>query len=231
MPLLQGCHKGLAVLVDPDKIGENTQVLLGQMEQCPPSMVLLGGSTSVSVPDSLVDRLHAMVSCPVVLFPGNASQFSPKADALFFLSLISGRNPEWLIGQQVKAAQVVKASGIEVVPVGYMLVESGGCTAVQRVSQTQPIARDAVDIAVSTALAGELLGMQAIYLEAGSGARLSVPTVMVRAVKQALDIPLIVGGGLRSRKEVEQVWEAGADLVVVGNALETNPQLYRELLR
>ena len=231
MPLLNGISKGLAVLVDPDKIGEKTNQLTDLMSQLPPTMILVGGSTSTSISDSFVNDLRERVGVPVILFPGNASQFTASADGIFFLSLISGRNPEWLIGQQVKAAKVVKSSGMEVIPVGYMLIESGGETAVQRVSHTEPIGRDAIELAVSTALAGELLGLQAIYLEGGSGAKHPVPISMVKAVRQAVSVPIIVGGGLRSAEEVQSAWKAGADLVVIGNALEQDPELYLRLIQ
>ena len=195
----------------------------------PPDFVFVGGSTG-AVADEFVATLKSRVQAPIVLFPGNPCQLSEQADALLFLSLLSGRNPEMLIGQQVAAAARLRGSRLQIIPTGYLLVDGGRKSTVEKVSGTSPIARTDVELAVNTAYAGQLLGMQAIYLEAGSGAAEPVPVEMIRAVRQAIGIRLIVGGGLRSRKDAEAAWSAGADTVVVGNVLEQDPQRYSELL-
>jgi putative glycerol-1-phosphate prenyltransferase len=165
----------------------------------------------------------------VILFPGNASQFTPKADALMYLSLISGRNPDYLIGQHVLSSISIKKSWLKVVPVGYMLIESGRMTSVEYISNTKPIPSNKSEIAVCTAVAGELLGMQSIYLEAGSGADHPVPAEMIKAVKKNISIPLIVGGGIRTVEALKNAYASGADVVVVGNILEEKPELYHKL--
>ena len=167
-------------------------------------------------------HIKRLTTIPVVLFPGNAFQLTNKADALLLLSLISGRNAEWLIGQHVQAAKAIQQSALETISTGYILIDGGNTTAVERVSKTKPLQRDAIDEVVSTALAGQLLGHKLIYLEAGSGAQNPVPTALIKAVKTAIDIPLIVGGGLTSTDAIKKAYEAGADIVVVGNYLETH---------
>lgn len=195
----------------------------------PPDFVFVGGSTG-ALSDEFVAAVKSRVKAPVVLFPGNPLQISEQADSLLFLSLLSGRNPRMLIGQQVAAAAKLRHTRLRVIPTGYLLIDGGRKSTVEKVSGTSPIARADLELAVNTAYAGQLLGMQAIYLEAGSGALQPVPVEMVRAVRQAIDVRLLVGGGLRSREEAEAAWSAGADIVVVGNALEQNPQLYEEFL-
>jgi len=170
--------------------------------------------------------LKSKTSLPVVLFPGSAMQFAPNADGILFLSLISGRNPDFLIGQHVAVAPTVKQSGVEVIPTGYILIDGGSPTSVQYMSQTMPIPNTKPEIAVATAIAGELLGLKAIYLEAGSGAMVPVPAVLIQAVRKAITIPIIVGGGIRTREQYQSALDAGANLVVVGNGLEANPQLF-----
>ena len=169
-----------------------------------------------------IDRLRQHCDLPIVLFPGNVQQLAPNADALLLLSLISGRNAEWLIGQQVQAAQAIRASHIEVLPTGYILVDGGTQTAVQRISGTRPIAADALELIAATALAGEQSGKQLIYLEAGSGATRPVPTNAIRAAKEVLTVPLVVGGGITTPQMLREAYAAGADMVVVGNHLETH---------
>ncbi|MBP5318448.1 MAG: geranylgeranylglyceryl/heptaprenylglyceryl phosphate synthase [Paludibacteraceae bacterium] len=219
----------LAILIDPDKQLSTTGRLVDLMSVNPPDFVFVGGSTG-AVADEFVATLKSRVQAPIVLFPGNPCQLSEQADALLFLSLLSGRNPEMLIGQQVAAAARLRGSRLQIIPTGYLLVDGGRKSTVEKVSGTSPIARTDVELAVNTAYAGQLLGMQAIYLEAGSGAAEPVPVEMIRAVRQAIGIRLIVGGGLRSRKDAEAAWSAGADTVVVGNVLEQDPQRYSELL-
>ncbi|MEX1188867.1 MAG: geranylgeranylglyceryl/heptaprenylglyceryl phosphate synthase [Bacteroidia bacterium] len=223
----------LAVLIDPGKLNaQRLNHLLGIAMETPPDLIFVGGSTSHAsqVPPCVEAIKQSGLKCPVVLFPGHEAQFYPQADALLLLSLISGRNSDLLIGKHVSAAQELHASGIEVIPTGYMLVESGKLTAVAYMSQTQPLPRDNASLALSTALAGQLLGMKLIYLEAGSGAKWPVPPDMIHAVKQELNIPLIVGGGIDSTEKLGMAVYAGADLVVVGNALETDPGLLPQLI-
>lgn len=222
----------LAVLIDPGKLSLNRlRHLLQVAVQSPPDLFLVGGSTSgLNELQSVVAELRATLPhLPVAIFPGHETQVDPQADALLLLSLISGRNPELLIGKHVAAARSLRQSGLEILPTGYMLIESGKVTTVAYMSQTQPIPRDKSEVAASTALAAELLGMQLVYLEAGSGARWPVPPEMIHAVKMALRIPLIVGGGIDSPEKMALAMDAGADMVVVGNALEAEPELLHRL--
>jgi putative glycerol-1-phosphate prenyltransferase len=222
--------KQLAILIDPDKCGGDRMVnLLQLMQQNPPHYVLVGGSITTASIEGAINLIRQYVNVPIILFPGNSSQFTPKADGLMLLSLISGRNPEYLIGQHVLSSIPIKKSAIKVVPVGYMLIESGKTTSVEYISNTKPIPSNKPDIAVCTAVAGELLGMRSIYLEAGSGAQNPVPTKMIAAVKHNISIPLIVGGGIRTADALNNAYASGADVVVVGNVLEENPELYTEL--
>ena len=168
-------------------------------------------------------------SIPVILFPGNPLQISSNADALLLLSLISGRNPELLIGHQVLAAPELKRSKLEIIPTGYMLIEGGKLTSVNYMSQTLPIPSDKTDIAVSTAIAGEMLGMKLIYLEAGSGATEPVSVNMIKKVSDNVDLPVIVGGGIRDAKAASERCRAGADIIVVGNGFEDEPSLVFEV--
>ncbi len=211
----------LAILIDPEKVSDKTGRLIDLMSVNPPDFVLVGGSTG-SAMETLIKRLKERVKAPVVLFPGNVEQVSEAADVLMFLSLISGRNPEYLIGSHVKAAANLRNTKLKVVPVGYILVGGGKVSAVERVSGTQPIPATETELIVNTALAGQLLGMQYIYLEAGSGAKNRVPDTVITAVKNAIRIPLIVGGGIKTSEELQSASAAGADIAVIGNALETN---------
>ncbi|MBR6251267.1 MAG: geranylgeranylglyceryl/heptaprenylglyceryl phosphate synthase [Bacteroidales bacterium] len=209
----------LAVLIDPDKTAslERTIEIVSRSKA---DMIFVGGSLVSANTADVVARIKQQTKLPVVLFPGNASQLAPNADALLLLSLISGRNAEFLIGQHVNAALQIAKSQLEVIPTGYILIDGGVATSVQYMSATQPIPADKTDIAVATALAGELLGLKMVYLEAGSGAKNPVSTEIVGAVRSAIHIPIIVGGGLRSIADVERAWSAGADIVVVGTAIE-----------
>jgi putative glycerol-1-phosphate prenyltransferase len=161
-----------------------------------------------------------------VLFPGNPSQISIHADGILFLSLLSGRNPDFLIEHQVKAAPILKKTDLEIIPTSYLLIESGNETAVARVSKTKPISREDYDLVVATAMAGEMLGHQLIYLEAGSGAKQSVPIEMIQEVAKNTSIPLVVGGGITSLLGIQNAYEAGANLVVIGTAFEKNPSFF-----
>ncbi|MDR3704940.1 MAG: geranylgeranylglyceryl/heptaprenylglyceryl phosphate synthase [Paludibacteraceae bacterium] len=221
--------KLFAVLVDPDKCtGEALCRFIELTRQAKPDFIFIGGSLTTESTDIAIETIKENTNIPVVLFPGSASQFSPKADAMLFLSLISGRNPDFLIGQHVVSAPFIRKSGMETISTGYMLVESGSTTAVEYMSNTRAIPREKNSIAVATAIAGELLGNKLIYLEAGSGAQLPVPPQMITAVKKYISIPLVVGGGLRSMENIQDALQAGADIIVVGNVLEKDPQLMVE---
>lgn len=227
----KGAKKALfAVLVDPGKTDvSKLNRLLKAIEKRPVDFIFIGGSlASAHQLDQCIQALKDYQAAPIVIFPGNEVQIHPQADALLLLSLISGRNPDLLIGKHVNAAMQLKKSKLEVIPTGYMLVESGKLTSVAYMSHTLPIPREKSDIACATALAGELLGMKLIYLEAGSGAENPVPTEMIQAVKSTIHIPLIVGGGIDTVEKYEKALSAGADLIVVGNVLEKKPELLIE---
>ncbi len=223
--------KSLAVLVDPDKTTPEQCIDLGrEASDCQVDYFFIG--SSILTQDHLRDCLQALKktsTIPLVLFPGNIMQVSNEADAILFLSLISGRNPELLIGNHVLIAPLIKAGNLEVIPTGYMLIDSGAPTSASYMSQTFPIPHDKNDIAECTAMAGELLGLRSIYLDAGSGARFPVSVSMVSSVRKAVDLPLIVGGGIKTVEKALELCQAGADIIVVGNALESQSGLMAEL--
>jgi phosphoglycerol geranylgeranyltransferase len=223
--------KQLAVLIDPDKLqGQDIEKIAVNAEESGVDCFFVGGSLLVNNElDQCIKTLKANSKIPVILFPGNTMQMSWKADAILFLSLISGRNAEMLIGRHVIAAPHLKMSPLEVISCGYMLIESGKSTAVQYMSNTVPIPYDKMDIAICTAMAGEMLGLKLIYLESGSGAQQCVPVQMIEQVKQNIRIPLIVGGGIRTPEKANEVATAGADIIVVGTAFEKNPGLIAEI--
>ncbi|HCI57578.1 MAG: geranylgeranylglyceryl/heptaprenylglyceryl phosphate synthase [Bacteroidetes bacterium] len=229
----QNHKKQLAVLIDPDKVNEKQlKVLCTYATAHQVDYFFVGGSilTHGSIPETIA-ILKKFASLPVILFPGNASQVDPQADAILYLSLISGRNADLLIGQHVLSAMSVKLSGLEAIPTGYILIDSGNVTTVQYVSNTKPIPHDHNELAVSTAVAGQLLGMQVIYLEAGSGARRTVSGQMIEKVKKNTGLPLIVGGGIRTAEKAIEIYNSGADIIVVGNAIEDNPELMLEIAK
>ncbi|HOW30539.1 MAG TPA: geranylgeranylglyceryl/heptaprenylglyceryl phosphate synthase [Bacteroidales bacterium] len=223
--------KQLAVLVDPDKLSLNEIGRLSlKASNAGVDYFFVGGSLLVNNQlDACIKTIKENTQLPVILFPGNTMQLSWKADAILFLSLISGRNAEMLIGRHVISAPYLKISPLEVISCGYMLIESGKQTAVQYMSNTTPIPSDKNDIAICTALAGEMLGLKLIYLEAGSGAQHTVPEEMVKQVKGSISVPLIVGGGIRTPEKVNDLCRAGADLLVVGTAFEHNDGLIEEI--
>lgn len=223
--------KQLAVLIDPDKTSKQDLVSLIQLININRvDYVLVGGSLMTGqFLDECITILKESIQVPVILFPGNSLQINSKADGILLLSLISGRNPELLIGSHVVAAPIIKSSGLEVISTGYMLIESGKLTSVVYMSNTTPIPSDKVDIALCTAMAGEMLGMKLIYMDAGSGASRPVPENIIRHVKGNIEIPLIVGGGIRCTLTARAAWQAGADIIVVGNALEKAPGFLDEL--
>ncbi|WP_461097010.1 phosphoglycerol geranylgeranyltransferase [Spirosoma luteolum] len=224
-------QKSLAILLDPDKVGAD--VLPGLMQQLatyPIDFILVGGSLVVDyIHRQVIDTIRQYCDRPVILFPGNPLHIDPSADAVLFLSLISGRNADFLIGQHVVAAPLLKKSGLEILPTGYMLVDSGAQTTVSYISGTMPIPHNKPDVAACTAMAGEMLGLGLMYLDAGSGARWPVSTDMISAVNRVIDVPLIVGGGIDSGEKAYNALQAGADLLVVGTAIERNPDLLPEL--
>jgi len=225
--------KKLAVLVDPDKPTDSEVINLAeQAMRCGVDFFFVGGSllTNNNL-DACVKLLKKHADIPVVLFPGNTYQFSNKADGFLFLSLISGRNAEMLIGRHVIAAPYLKLSGIEVLSTGYMLIDSGRPTTVSYMSSSFPIPNDKNDIAVCTAMAGEMLGMKLIFMDAGSGALNPVPLEMIRMVSASVSVPLIVGGGLRNPQSAADSAKAGANIIVVGNTLESAPELLGDFVQ
>jgi len=221
--------KLFAVLIDPDKFPQqNLLNIITAMEVVKPDLILVGGSLVAGKTENVVETLKEHLSIFVVLFPGNLLQLTPQADGILFISLISGRNPELLIGNHVASAPFIRNSGMEVMSTGYVLVEGGISTSVEYMSQTQPIPANKADIAVATCMAGEMLGQKLIYLEAGSGALEPVPAEMIQAVKSNISVPLIVGGGLNTKEKVKNACAAGADIIVVGNALEKDLSLLKE---
>jgi putative glycerol-1-phosphate prenyltransferase len=221
-------RKLLSILLDPDKIiWENVAYLIQKINESPATHVFIGGShVQNNILDDLIISLKRKISLPIVLFPGNPSQISAHADAILFLSLISGRNPDYLIDHQVDAVPILKKTQLETISTGYMLIESGSQTAVARVSNTKPLDRNNCDYAMHTAQAGEMLGNKLIYLEAGSGAKQAVPLEMIKKVSENIEIPLIVGGGIIDLQSIQNAYKAGADLVVIGTAFENDPNFF-----
>lgn len=215
-------RKSFALLLDPDNVTEDAcrRTVQTAAEQGV-DLFLVGGSLILEDQMEMVLRtVHNHSDIPAVLFPGSNLHVSPSADALLLLSLISGRNPEYLIGQHVVAAPMLRRSGLEIIPTGYMLVHCGNQTTVSYISHTTPIPYDKPAIAVATAMAGEMLGHQLIYMDGGSGAQKPISPDMIRAVSRHTSLPLVIGGGIRSGEQALAAWEAGADLVVIGNAAE-----------
>lgn len=219
-------RKLLAVLIDPDK----TSSISSFSDDLQPDFFFVGGSLTSMPVEKTVSFLKQKFKSPVLLFPGNATQLSDKADALLFLSLISGRNPDFLIGQHVLAAPFIRHCGIECIPTGYMLIASDNLSSVAYVSQTMPIPASKDDIAVATAMAGELLGLRMIYLEGGSGTTSPIPPHIISSVRQHVALPLIVGGGIRNEQQAKQAFDAGADMIVVGNSIETDSTVAEKLI-
>ena len=216
--------KLLAILLDPDKLAvENLPDLIQKINQSPATHIFVGGSSFVGTHlDELIIEFKSKINLPILLFPGNPSQISDKADGILFLTLLSGRNPDYLIEHQVNAVPILNKTNLEIISTGYILIESGNETAVERVSETKPLDRNNPEYVLQTAQAGIFIGNKLIYLEAGSGAKLSVPKEMITLVAQNISIPLIVGGGIRSKQEIENAFNAGADLVVIGTAFEND---------
>lgn len=221
-------EKLLAILLDPDKIVWDTlEHLISKINQSPATHIFIGGSlVKTTILDELIIRLKQKCKLPIVLFPGNPSQISGEADAILFLSLISGRNPDYLIEHQVNAVPILKKTNLEIISTGYILIESGSETAVERVSKTKPLDRNDINYVVQTAQAGEMSGNKLIYLEAGSGAKQAVPLEMIKKTAENLTIPLIVGGGIIALQDIQNAYAAGADIVVIGTAFEKDVDFF-----
>lgn len=236
LQLLEAKKKGqkkFVVLLDPDKL-KLTKIdrIVELAYDYGVDYFFIGGSLILNdLLDSLLSDIKNKSRIPLILFPGNYFQLSYKADALLFLSLISGRNAELLIGKHVITAPFLKVSPLEIMPTGYMLINGGVMTSVQYMSNTTPIPSDKDDIALCTAMAGEMLGLKLIYMDAGSGAAYPIPARMVKTVSESINIPLIVGGGIRTPDKAAEIASAGADVIVVGNAIEKEPMLIAEMAR
>ncbi len=216
--------KLLAILIDPDKVAtEAVSVLAQKIKQSPATHIFVGGSSFDGHHlDEIIAGLKKKITLPILLFPGNPSQISAEADGILYLMLLSGRNPDYLVEHQIDAVPILEQSNLEVISTGYILIESGSETAVERVSQTKPLATANINYISQTAKAGELIGNKLIYLEAGSGAQNAVPMEIIKSVSERISVPLLVGGGIRSKKQIEEAYYAGADLVVIGTAFEND---------
>jgi phosphoglycerol geranylgeranyltransferase len=220
--------KQFAILIDPDKF-ESSEIL-DLAEESKVDFILIGGSIITNGNfEKCVETIKKKTRIPLLIFPGNNLQINKKADGILLLSLISGRNPDMLIGKHVISAPLLKSSGLELLPTGYMLIESGTPTAALYMSNTTPIPSDKEDIAMCTAMAGEMLGLKIIYMDAGSGAKNCVPEKMIKKVSKSITVPLIVGGGINTPEKAEKACRSGADIIVVGNALEKNKSLLRKI--
>ncbi len=223
--------KSFAVLIDPDKVDANSiDEVISLSVDAKVDYFFVGGSLVISSHlDECIQQIKAACNIPVVLFPGSPSQVSKYADALLYLSLISGRNPELLIGQHVVSAPFVKKSGLEIMPTGYMVVDGGAPTTVSYISNAAPLPADKTDIAMCTAMAGEMLGMKLIYMDAGSGAKHPISEKMIQCVSSHIELPLIVGGGIINPEKALLNCKAGADIIVVGNAIEKDAHLIKAM--
>ncbi len=223
--------KSFAVLLDPDKCNpDNITQILQLSEEAEVDYFFVGGSLMLSTRmDEVVMQIKSSSDIPVILFPGSPAQITPQANALLYLSLISGRNPDLLIGQHVISAPQVKESGLEIMSTGYMLIDGGAPTTASYMSGAAPIPADKYEIAICTAMAGEMLGMKLIYMDAGSGAKRPISEKMIHAVSNEIHIPLIVGGGITNPEKAYQNCKAGADIIVIGNAIEKDTFLIKEM--
>lgn len=223
--------KSFTVLIDPDKVNAQSIEQITELAiEAKVDYFFVGGSLVISNHlDECIQQIKSLCNIPVVLFPGSPSQVSKYADALLYLSLISGRNPELLIGQHVVSAPFVKKSGLEIMPTGYMVIDGGAPTTVSYISNATPIPADKNEIAMCTAMAGEMLGMKLIYMDAGSGAKRPITEQMIEKVASYIESPLIVGGGIIEPEKAYRNCKAGADVIVVGNAIEKDPSLIKEM--
>ncbi len=223
--------KSFAVLIDPDKVNDTSiEQLITLAVAAKVDYFLVGGSLVISnYLDECVQFIKRNCNIPVILFPGSPNQVSKYADALLYLSLISGRNADLLIGQHVISAPVVKQSGLEIMPTGYMVIDGGAPTTVSYISNATPLPADKNEIAMCTAMAGEMLGMKLIYMDAGSGAKRPITESMIQKVSSCIDVPLIIGGGITHPEKAYLNCKAGADVIVVGNAIEKDANLIKEM--
>ncbi|HEY9124688.1 MAG TPA: geranylgeranylglyceryl/heptaprenylglyceryl phosphate synthase [Bacteroidales bacterium] len=230
--LTGGPKPAVAVLVDPEKANaQSISKIVEQCKKCKIDAIFIGGSLVSENPEQLISTIHQLTDIPVVLFPGSIIQISNNADAILLLSLISGRNPEYLIGNHVLAAKSLYNSNLQIIPTGYILIDGGNVTSVQYISNTTPIPANKPELVVATAIAGKLLGLKAIYLEAGSGANKPVSPEIISEVKKNIDIPIIVGGGIKTHAQFTEAANAGANLIVIGNSLESNPSKLSAIIR
>lgn len=226
-------NKGLALLLDPEKANLEALPITAD---CHPDYIFVGGSTGGDTTEFIrllkekLSVFNSQFSIPIILFPGNADQFSKEADAVLFLSLLSGRNPEYLVDQQIKSARTIHDSSVDVIPTAYILIDGGVETSTMRVTGTKPLNPAETDTIVNTSMAAELMGKKAIYLEAGSGAETPVSPDIIRAVKNKVSVPLIVGGGIRTPEAMKAAYQAGADIVVIGNHFESHPEELRSFV-
>lgn len=227
----QNGNKSFAVLIDPDKVDdERMDRLVGLAEAAKVDYFLVGGSLVISnYLDACVQFIKRHSRIPVILFPGSTTQVSKYADALLYLSLISGRNPELLIGQHVVSAPAIRQSGLEIISTGYMVIDGGAPTTVSYISNASPLPADKNEIAMCTAMAGEMLGMKLIYMDAGSGAKRPISQSMIATVADAINVPLVIGGGITDPEKAFLNCKAGADIIVVGNAIEKDESLIMEM--
>ncbi len=223
--------KSFVLLIDPDKFEEEQAQRLYELDAFQQvDFLFVGGSLiNGSSMEQTIQLLKNYTQLPIIIFPGSNMHIAHNADAILFLSLISGRNPEFLIGQHIIAAPFLKKSKLEILSTGYMLIESGRATTVSYISHTSPIPYDKPEVAACTAMAGEMLGMKLMYADAGSGAEKAVSTKMIQAIRKSVETPLIIGGGIRSGAIAEAILRAGADVIVVGNSAEENPSLIAEI--
>lgn len=229
---ITNAHNALAILLDPEKANLDTLPL---SEEVHPDFLFVGGSTGGDTTEfvlNLKSKISNLKSpIPVILFPGNSSQFTSKADAVLYLSLLSGNNPEYIVGQQIKAARTVRDSGVDSVPTAYILIDGGVETSTMRVSHTKPLVQTDINAIVDISIAAELMGKKAIYLEAGSGAKNPVSTDIIKAVRANTSVTLIVGGGIRTPEAMNAAYDAGADIVVIGNHFEDHPETLKNFCR
>jgi len=229
----QNGEKLLAVLLDPDKLEpERLEETILHMNPEKVHFIFIGGSTIKNgITEIFVKKLKTLTEIPLVLFPGDFSQINNYADAILFLSLLSGRNPEYLIDQQILSVPFLQKTDLEIIPTGYILIDGGVETAVQKVSKTLPIPQKEMDKIIQIACGGMYLGNKLIYLEAGSGAKIPVKEKVVKSVKSSINIPLIVGGGIRTKQQLKAAYQNGADLVVVGTAFEENNHILKKIIK
>ena len=223
-------EKLLAVLLDPDKLFiDKLPNIIDKFNQKIDFIFVGGSSVSSGITEELVEKIKSYSKLPVILFPGDFSQITPQADAILFLSLLSGDNPEYLIKQQIKSVPSLLASDLEIIPTGYILIDGDSHTSVQKISNTTPIDPANIELALHTAIAGMYMGKNLIYLEAGSGAKNPVPLSLIKKVSENITIPLIVGGGIRNKEQLNNAYKNGADLIVIGNAFENDLGLFDKL--